>query len=187
MTRRTPSFRRRAGATRPSLVVAALTLCALLSAGCASPPPGPDAEELVRGTVLRYNRLLAEGYRTMDMDRLRQVADELQAEDEYIHMSSLAEGGVRLLPYLKHFEFLSVHVEGSSARVETRETWDFLHEGRESRVIVLEQRDLTYEVAWDLAAAGDGRWYVTDVRVMSSTSTVPPSLPTTAAATDPRL
>lgn len=171
---------RRAGATRPSIVVA-LALCALLAAGCA-PPPEPSAEDLVRGTVLRYNRLLAEGYRTMDMDRLRQVAGELQAEDEYIHMSSLAEGGVRLLSYLRHFEFLRVNVEGSSARVETRETWDFLHEGRESRAIVLEQRDLIYEVAWDLVAAPDGRWYVTDVRVTSSTSTVPPSLPATAAA-----
>jgi hypothetical protein len=166
----------RTGPSRSSrlLVAVVVILAAVVTVGC-SAEVTPSAVERVRNTVVRYNRLLAEGYRSMDMGRLRQVADELQSEDEYIHMSSLGEGGVRLLPYLKHFEFLNVSVESTSARVQTRETWDFVHEGTATHEVVLVQNEMTYDLAWDLAARADGRWYVTDVRVMSASSTVEPS------------
>ena len=125
-------------------------------------------------TVTRYNRLLSEGYRTMDMSRLREVADELQAEDEYIHMSALGEGGVRLLPVLKDRKFVKVSVEATSASVETLETWDYTHEARDSRKVLLVQKGMVYDMAWDLTLRSNGQWYVTDVRAVSATSTQSP-------------
>lgn len=166
---------RRTGGTRAVRTAAvAIALVAAALVGC-SAAPAPSAKERVTGTIIRYDRLLAEGYRSMDMSRIRQVANELQSEDEYIHMSSLGEGGVRLLPYLKHFEFLSVNVDGSAAHAQTRETWDFRHESVATHKVVLVQKDLIYDVAWDLARQPDGRWLVTDARVPYSTSTVEPS------------
>lgn len=163
------------GATRPfpfSATIAALIVCALAVAGCSS-APAPTAESEVEATVVRYDKLLAEGYRTLDMSRLKEVSEQLQAEDEYVHMSALAEGGVRLLPVLKERDFLKVSVEGTSATVETRERWDYTHEDRSTRQIILVQKDLIYEMAWDLNRYPDGRWYVSDVRAMSATATVP--------------
>lgn len=125
-------------------------------------------------TVVRYDRLLAEGYRTMDMSRLRQVATELQAEDEYIHMSALGEGGVRLLPLLRSMEFIEVSVEATTARIQTRETWDYRHEDRVSREVLLVQSDLVYTLVWDLVRDDQGRWIVDDVRAIDATSASPP-------------
>lgn len=167
----------RVGATRPfpsyATLVWLLSAVALIAlAGCA-PAPAPSAENEVKAVVVRYDKLLAEGYRTLDMSRLKEVSEQLQAEDEYVHMSALAEGGVRLLPVLKEREFLKVSIEATSAKVETRERWDYTHEDRASREILLVQKDLIYEMAWDLTRYSNGRWYVSDVRAMSATATVP--------------
>lgn len=131
-----------------------------------------EIERLIR----RYNELLALGYREMDMSGMREVATQLQAEDEYIFMSSMAEGGVRLEATLQDLEFLVVDIEESSAQVETRETWDYLHYNRNDGSQVLRQDDLIYHLAWDLEKQTDGGWLVSDVRAISSTSTVEPSV-----------
>ena len=85
--------------------------------GCA--PSKPTEQDAVHSTILRYNELLSEGYRSLNMNGVAQVATKLQAEDEYIHMSSLAEGGVRLDPDLKDIKFVKVSVETTTALVET--------------------------------------------------------------------
>ncbi|MBA4370849.1 MAG: hypothetical protein C0418_04645 [Coriobacteriaceae bacterium] len=143
-----------------------------LLAGCASPPPSD--ERSVRGVITRYNALLSDGYRSLDMNGMREVASQLQAEDEYIHMSSLAEGGVRLDPELKKLEFLRVTVEATTAQAETRETWDYHHYSRATGELVLEQKALIYHLAWDLSKETSGTWLVTDVRAISATSAVEP-------------
>ena len=158
-----------------------LTIGALLGLSCllllgllgCSKPAATSREDEVEAVVTRYDRLLAEGYRTMDMGRLREVAEELQAEDEYVHMSALGEGGVRLLPVLKERKFVKVSVEATSATVETREVWDYTHEARTTRKVLLVQKGMVYDMAWDLALHPDGRWYVVDVRALSTTSTAP--------------
>lgn len=134
--------------------------------------PAIEIESVIR----RYNELLVEGYRALNMGRMHEVASQLQAEDEYIHMSSLAEGGVRLDPDLKNLEFVSVSVESTSAHAETRETWDYRHYSRTTGKLVLEQKDLVYHLAWDLSREPNGTWLVTDVRAIAATSSVEPSI-----------
>lgn len=177
------SLSKGAGGTRPSVIggrvrvwagIACTITIALALGACEASPKAPAESTIVESTVVRYNRLLAEGYRAMDMTRMRDVADELQAEDEYIHMAAMGEGGVRLLPILKELEFLEMSIEDTAAYVETRERWDYSHEDRRTREVVLIQRDLIYELAWDLAKGEDGRWLVTDVRAVEATTTVPP-------------
>lgn len=160
------------GAARPLLLLG-LVFAALGLVGCGA-GVAPSAEDEVKAVVLRYDRLLAEGYRTMDMNRLQQVAEQLQGEDEYIHMSALGEGGVRLLPVMTDQEFTEVSVEATSAQVQTRESWDYVHEDRITRETILIQRGMVYELVWDLVLASDGRWLVSDVRALEATSTIPP-------------
>lgn len=151
--------------------IALACLIASALAGC-----GRSQESRVRETVKRYNELLAEGYRTQNMSALREVATEVQAEDEYIHMSSLGEGGIRLIPTLKSMQFQEVSVEGTAALVRTREIWDYTQESIVTGKTVLIQPDLEYDLAWDLVRSEDSKWYVSDVRAIEATALAPPTV-----------
>jgi hypothetical protein len=152
----------------------AIVLSVSLVVGCAS--IGSFREQrTVRQVIERYNRLLADGYRNFNMTPMRSVATSLQAEDEYIHMSSLAEGGVRLDSDLRVLEFVRVSVETTTARAETRETWDYRQYSRADGSLVLTQEGQFYHLAWDLIRQPDGRWLVSDVRAISATATAAPS------------
>lgn len=167
---------------RPAVVLA-LTLCLVAAVlGCR---PAVGDEQAIRSTITRYNELLAAGYRSLDMNQMREVASQTQAEAEYIHMSSLAEGGIRLDPQLRSLEFLRVSVESTSAQAETRETWDYRHYSRANGALVAEQKGLVYHLAWDLSRESSGTWLVTDVRAISATATVPPTVLGTITPTPP--
>jgi hypothetical protein len=164
----------------------AMTMAALLVAGC-SPLASMPADELeVRAVIQMYDELLANGYRSLNMNPMREVASQLQAESEYIHMSSLAEGGVRLDPVLREMEFLRVSVEATSAQAETRETWDYRHYSRSTGALVLEQKGLIYHLAWDLSKEPSGTWLVTDVRAIGATTSVPPTVLGTITPSPPQ-
>lgn len=160
--------------SRLSRVQAIAIALALFLTGCAPIVLSAD-ERAIRSTIESYNTLLVEGYRSLDMTSMREVATQLQAEDEYIYMSSLAEGGVRLDATLKDLEFVKMSVEATSALVETRETWDYVHYGRDDGKLLLEQRGLVYKLAYDLEKQADGRWLVSDIRAIGATATVEPN------------
>lgn len=162
----------------------ALVLCVVMlvaAPGCDRKPQMSPDELAIRATIERYNELLVQGYRALDMNPMQEVATKLQAEDEYIFMSSLAEGGVRLDATLKNQEFLRVSVETTTAQAETRETWDYKHYARESGKLVREQKNMIYHLAWDLERQPDGRWLVSDVRAIDATATTPPTIENTSA------
>jgi hypothetical protein len=70
----------------------ALAMMAALSVVACTPAQDPEVA-LVRSTIERYNTLLAQGYRTMNMTAMNEVATQVQAETEYIHMSSSSSSG----------------------------------------------------------------------------------------------
>lgn len=158
------------------LLKAAVVLAAVLAlAGCVAPSKYSPEEAAVRDVIRRYNQMIIQGYRALNMNGMSQVATKLQSEDEYIFMSSLAEGGVRLDATLKDLEFLAVSVETTSATAETRETWDYKHYSRADGTLVREERGLVYQLAWDLEKQPSGAWLVSDVRAISATSTGEPA------------
>jgi len=153
-----------------------ILLALALLGGCAKAPTISPQEQTIRATITRYNELLIQGYRSLNMNPMQEVATKLQSEDEYIYMSSLAEGGVRLDPELKKQEFVRVSIEATSATAETRETWDYRHYNRTSGKLLLEQKALVYVLAWDLEKQSDGRWLVSDVRAIEATTSSPASV-----------
>jgi hypothetical protein len=153
-----------------------LTVLLLLSGGCVQRVGLSPDDQAIRSTITRYDELLATGYRSLDMNQMREVASQTQAEAEYVHMSSLAEGGLRLDPQLRSLEFVRVSIEATSAQAETRETWDYRHYSRATGALVAEQKGLVYHLAWDLSRESGGGWLVTDVRAISATTTVPPTV-----------
>lgn len=162
-----------------------LLLTLTVAAGCTPAAELSPDEQAIRATIQRYNQLLTEGYRSLNMNPMQEVADKLQAESEYIHMSSLAEGGIRLDPELKELRFVSVSVEATSAQVETKETWDYRHYSRTTGRLVLEQKGLVYDLAWDLSRKPGGKWLVSDVRAIGATTAVEPTVFGTTTPTPP--
>jgi hypothetical protein len=161
-----------------------LILVAAILGGCAS-AISPE-EQAVRSTIERYNSMLSDGYRALNMNGMVQFATPAQAESEYVHMSSLAEGGIRLDPTLKEIDIFKVSIEATSATAETRETWEYRHYSRQTGKLVLEEKALVYHLAWDLEKQPTGTWLVSDVRAISSTSTNEPQMPGTRTPSPPK-
>ncbi len=167
------------GPTRPlsAVLFACLAIAtAAASAGCGLLPDLRSDDRKVRATIERYDEMLAKGYESQDMTPMREVATELQANDEYIHMSAIGEGGVWLVPKLQSIEFDSVSVEGTKATAVTREVWDYEQRSTVTRKAVVVQEDFMYLSAWDLERQADGSWLVSDMRVIEATSAVSPSI-----------
>lgn len=136
------------------------------SAPAASPasfvPTGTD-EEQVQQIVKRYNQLLAEGYRTLNMTRLTEVATQNQAEKAYIHMAAIGEGKARMLSALKKIDFATLKRENPDTFVaKTKEVWDFsytdIKTGEESGKV----DNFIYEVTYTLKKEGP-RWVIQEI------------------------
>lgn len=166
--------------------IACICLATFAVAGCIAPSRPSPEEAAVRDVISRYNQMIIQGYRAMNMNGMSQVATKLQSEDEYIFMSSLAEGGVRLDATLKDLTFLKVSVEATSATAETREVWDYKHFGRADGKLVQEEDGLVYHLAWDLEKQPTGVWLVSDVRAISTTSTGEPKQLETVTPVPPK-
>lgn len=132
----------------------------LLLAACGG---GSEEARQVKGTVMRYNQLLAEGYRSLNMTPVQEVATAGQAEKAYHHMAALGEMDRRMESELKKIEFVEVKLRGGmSALVRTRETWDFTHRKIKSGEVALEQRDFVYRLTYEMARI-EGHWQVKNV------------------------
>lgn len=141
--------------------------------GCATPDADP-ARGTVKGTVMRYNQLLASCYQALDMNPMQEVATAEQAEKLYHHMAALGEGQVRMKSALQEIAFESVEFPAPDrCRVRTRELWDFSHEEIGSGKTVMRERNFAYRLDYELRKE-DRQWIVTSV-VARDTDPAPPA------------
>lgn len=120
----------------------------------------------VKSTIMRYNQLLAEGYRSLNMTPIQEVATAEQAQKVYHHMAALGEMNRRMESELKKIEFLEVNLKGgASALVRTRETWDFTHRKIKTGEVALDQKNFVYQLTYELGKTG-GHWQVKNVTAM---------------------
>lgn len=145
------------------MLICLMLVAAILSSGC----KGDDSRSpAVRGIIMRYNQLLSEGYRSLNMNPLQEVATPEQATRLYYHMAALGEGKIRMDSTLKNIEFVRVAFPKSDeATVSTRETWDFAHLDIGTGKKVYEERDFVYEMEYSLKSA-NGRWIIYNVTTL---------------------
>jgi hypothetical protein len=125
----------------------------------------PESKQ-VKGVIMQYNALLAEGYKKMNMNPLQQVATEAVATKAYYHMAALGEGKVRMISVLKDVAFKNVTFPTpDTATVTTREVWDFTHTDIPTGKTVLEEKGFPYEITYELKKEG-GPWKVSNVLAM---------------------
>jgi ABC-type transporter MlaC component len=143
-------------------------LTAIYSA-CAA--ESPESRQ-VKGVIMQYNALLAEGYKKMNMNPLQLVATEAVATKAYYHMAALGEGKVRMVSVLKEMKFKDVKFPfPGTATVTTREIWDFTHYDIASGKKVLEEKGYPYEMTFELKKDA-GQWKISNVLAMGEERSV---------------
>ena len=152
-------------------LVCLLICCSLLLVFAGCPTASSKEAELIKGTIRRYNQLLIEGYKKMNMNPLQEVTTPEQAEKLYFHMAALGEGRLRLDSTLKDISFASIDMsKPGEATVITRETWDFTHVNLNTGGKFAEEKDFIYEMRYTLKSR-EGRWLITNVSTIGGTST----------------
>ena len=126
-----------------------------------------EGTRAVKETILKYNRLLAEGYAKMDMTPLKGVATQGQAKKVYNHMAALGEAKIRMESQLVDINFLDVQLlEKNVARLKTKEMWNYTHVNIDTKMpgqTIVE--GLIYALSYELVME-DGQWFVSSVQVL---------------------
>jgi hypothetical protein len=130
-----------------------------------------DTQE-VKDTILRYNKLLSEGYAHMDMSPLREVATEEQAQKVYQHMAALGEAGVRMESQVVNIVFLEIKFPKKNlSKVITKEKWNYSHikigTAMPGQTVV---RGVVYKLSYELVRKNE-KWLVSSVSVLAGDST----------------
>ena len=140
--------------------VAIVVLVAAL-AGC---DRHAEDKRRVEETVRRYNQLLSQGYQSLNMTPLTEVAEMEQASKVYSHMAALGEARTKMLPVLKEVTFSDFRFPNvSSASVGVREVWDFRHVNIDTQQMTLEEKGFAYDLVYRLTLK-EGRWMVREVK-----------------------
>jgi hypothetical protein len=148
-----------------------LTLSIYTLFSCA---PSGSNDNQIKAVIMRYNQLLSDGYRTMNMNPLQEVATVEQATKLYHHMAALGEGKLRMDSALKGISFVKIErPHPYEATVQTKETWDFTHINIDSGKKFAEERGFIYEIRYSLKQDGS-RWIITNIDTISGTSTNTP-------------
>lgn len=145
------------------LVALAAGLALLLLGGCA------ESTEPLTDTIWRYNSLLGEGYRNLDMSRLSLVATKGQAEKVYHHMAALGEGRMKMVAVLDSMDFLAVEPDGPArARVVTEEQWDYRYANIDTGHEAM-RNTVSYRLRYHLQRT-DGIWQVGGIDIINTTN-----------------
>lgn len=145
------------------ILVGLVLATAIVLGGCT----GDQSEPAVKGAIMRYNQLLSDGYRSLNMNPVQEVATPEQATKLYHHMAALGEGRIRMDSTLKNIQFVKVAFPtNKEATVNTRETWDFTHLDIGTGKKIYEERDFVYEMEYGLKSDGGGHWLIHKVTTL---------------------
>ncbi len=126
---------------------------------------GCDGESnMLKETITRYDALLAEGYMTLNMNPLAQVATEQRATKAYHHMAALGEAGIKMESTLRSLKFVKVKtLSKEKAELKTEEIWDYVYLDIKAGKSLFDNT-VTYNLTYDLVKKSE-RWLVADVTI----------------------
>lgn len=126
-------------------------------------PGATVSPEMALGVIRRYNQILSEGYKTLNMNPLQEVATPDLAQKAYYHMSALGEGNTRMYSELKKVDVTSSELsKPPKYSVSTKEFWDFSYVDIKTGAKSNEVKDYVYEVRYQLEDQ-KGRLIITDI------------------------
>jgi len=120
---------------------------------------------IIKHVIIQYNRLLADGYRKMNMNDLLTVATKERAMKAYYHMSALGEARIKMDSNMKNIVFRDIRfISPVKAEARTEEQWDYKHINIDTNKPVLTS-SVVYEMRYTLTRYED-RWLVSDTEVI---------------------
>jgi len=120
---------------------------------------------ILKHVIIQYNKLLADGYRKMNMNDLLTVATKERAMKVYYHMSALGEARIKMDSNMEKIEFKEIKfISPAKAEVRTEEHWDYKHINIDTKETVL-SRSVNYEMKYTLTRYED-RWLVSDAEII---------------------
>ncbi|MEW6109439.1 MAG: hypothetical protein AB1632_09785 [Nitrospirota bacterium] len=141
------------------LIIFALVL---LLPGCSIDGTG------AKNAVLKYNELLAEGYRNLNMNPLATVSTIEIASKAYNHMAALGEARVKMDSKMDNIKFLTVKpfstMAGDRIEVKTEEDWKYKYINLDSGKSSAES-SVSYQMKYILEKRS-GRWLVSDITIL---------------------
>jgi len=148
--------------------IALLLAALLLMSGCGK---GNEAiNEAIKGTVRRYNTLLAEGYRHLSMNPLVQVATKERAAKAYHHMAALGVAKARMYAVLQSINFSDIKlISRDRAEAITQEAWDYTYVNIDSGEPD-HDNSVTYKLKYSLVKISN-KWFVADITVEEAKET----------------
>lgn len=124
---------------------------------------GEDKVRDIKAAIYRYNNLLAECYKKLNMNPMQEVATLDHAEKLYIYMAAIGEGKERLESKLKKIDFINIKFpDRNTVIVKDREIWDFRYVNIKTGQAVEEKKDFVYNLIFKLVKK-NGRWLVKSV------------------------
>ena len=123
---------------------------------------------ILKHVIIQYNRLLADGYRKMNMSDLLTVATKERATKAYYHMAALGEARIKMDSNMKKIEFRDIKfISPAKAEVRTEEQWDYKHINIDTSEIVL-SKSVNYEMKYTLTRYED-KWLISNTEVIKET------------------
>lgn len=135
-----------------------LTAILLIAVGCVE----ENAE--IKAAVTKYDTLLAEGYKTLNMNPLIQAATGERANKAFVHMEALGRAGIRMNSKLGNIKFTDIKiVSPDQADVDTEEFWEYTYNDIDSGKSLFENK-ITYQLQYKLIKKTD-RWLVSGITI----------------------
>lgn len=133
-------------------------LCLIFLLGCSR------ENDRIKDAVMKYDTLLAEGYRNLNMNPLVQAATEKRALKAYYHMAALGEARIKMDAKLKKIAFSNVKlISGDKAEAITDEIWDYIYLNLDSGKPLFDNT-VTYRLKYILEKKS-GNWLVADINI----------------------
>lgn len=148
------------------LLAISLAVILLLLPGCDQGKPKVAAPKNadIETAVVRYNTLLADCYRNLDMNPLAHAATKKRTTKAFFHMAALEEAGVKMDAKLRRFSFGDVKVIApDQVEIPAQESWDYSYWDIDTGKDLFDN-SVHFRLVYTLAKQM-GTWLVADISV----------------------
>lgn len=143
-------------------------LLLVAGSGCGRKPAEDPELKKIKNAVAWYNALLADGYRSLNLNSLIQVATPKRSTQAYHHMAALGEANLKMDATLNNLEFYKVEVTGlDKALASTHEEWNYRYLDIKTDKEKF-NNSISYTVSYFLEKQ-DNKWLVADLAIEKAT------------------
>ena len=130
-------------------------------------PPIDSRQPAVEAAVTWYDVLLADGYRSLNMRALNQVATSQISNKAYFHMAALGEAGIKMDSKLQKITFNPLkEIAPNTVEIQAKEDWEYTYWEIKTGKRLFDN-SVHYRLTYTLKRVNK-KWLVTDITVQQT-------------------